>query len=225
MSFIKRFIHEIVDEKFRDIWFHGSPDSSELLKTGAFENRIIEIDYVNDLDGFNKINEKLKISRDAGNNELYFRLLDEIPRFKSKFRFVAPVFLTNNIAVAKTYADPRRAFDYQKAQEKVISVKVNCSNRVVIDATGLSFKMIPVDKIVNGFVNSGLDEENIDELIKKFNYHARGNVVKTDVIAAIASWLGFDCVDVIGVLDSYNVGKIKSTVRMVLKPSIIEILN
>jgi len=47
--------------------------------------------------------------------------------------------------------------------------------------------------------------------------------IKTDVIAAIGDWLGFECIDVVGVLDSYHGGNIKSTVRMVLDPTNLKI--
>ncbi len=43
--------------------------------------------------------------------------------------------------------------------------------------------------------------------------------IRTDDIAAIGNWLKFDCIDVVGVLDSYRGGKESSTVRMVLDPT------
>ena len=49
--------------------------------------------------------------------------------------------------------------------------------------------------------------------------------IKTNSIAAIADWLGFDYVDVVGVLDSYHGGSTKSTVRMVFDPNNIEIVS
>ena len=59
-----------------------------------------------------------------------------------------------------------------------------------------------------------------------FNYYISDNKgIQTDVIAAIGNYLGFDCIDVIGVLDSYHGGTVKSTVRMVLNPSNVRIKN
>jgi len=50
-----------------------------------------------------------------------------------------------------------------------------------------------------------------------FNFYVKENYgIQTDVIAAIGDWLGLDCIDVIGVIDSYQGGNTKSTVRIVL---------
>lgn len=77
-----------------------------------------------------------------------------------------------------------------------------------------------------GFIDAGIDEKYIDEIIKMFNYY-QDNItgIKTDVIGAIGNWFKFDCIDVVGVLDSYHGGNVKSTVRMVLNPSKIKIKN
>jgi hypothetical protein len=57
-----------------------------------------------------------------------------------------------------------------------------------------------------------------------FNFYVKDNTgIKTDTIAAIADYLGFDCVDVMGVLDSYEGGTLKSTVRIVLSPEKLKI--
>ena len=57
-----------------------------------------------------------------------------------------------------------------------------------------------------------------------FNYYISDNKgIETDVIAAIGNWLDFDCIDVVGVLDSYHGGTVKSTVRMVLDPTNVKI--
>jgi hypothetical protein len=78
--------------------------------------------------------------------------------------------------------------------------------------------------VKKGFINSGVSEEEVDRLISMFNYYISDSKgIKTDVIAAIGNWLDFDCIDVIGVLDSYHGGTVKSTVRMVLDPTIVKI--
>jgi len=52
----------------------------------------------------------------------------------------------------------------------------------------------------------------------------RNNKISAETIAIIAQQLGFDIVDVIGVLDSYEGGSIESTVRMVFDPQRIKII-
>ena len=45
------------------------------------------------------------------------------------------------------------------------------------------------------------------------------------MVAAIGEWFGFDFIDVVGVLDSYEGGSTKSTVRMVFNPKDLKIIT
>lgn len=56
----------------------------------------------------------------------------------------------------------------------------------------------------------GVDEESLNLIIRKLNF-AVGvkSGIKTDDIAAIGDWFGFDYIDVVGVLDSYEGGNTK----------------
>lgn len=184
----------------------------------------MSVDYITDPIGFKQHKEKMQIARENGDRDEYFKLLNTVVNFEKKFIYTKPIFLTDKYSVAKTYADPKRAFDYQNALEKVYSVDVIYNNKANIVATGDRFSFMSIDKVKNGFINSGISEEEINNLISMFNYYVSNNKgIKTDVIAAIGNYLGFDCIDVIGVLDSYNGGSVKSTVRMVLNPSNIKL--
>lgn len=210
-------------EYLNESWYHGTPDSREVEK-GGFESRTLQADYINDLKGYNELMLSMKNAREEGDEDLYFKLLDKVSDYKKTYTYNKPIFLTDKYSVAKTYADPMRAFDYQGAIEKVYEVDVDCSKIVNIHAFGDRFRFISEDKVKKGFIESGVSEDKIDELISKFNYYTTDNKgIKTDLIAAIGNWLGFDCIDVIGVLDSYMGGNIKSTVRMVLNPEKIKI--
>jgi len=215
----------IKEETTNGIWYHGTPDSRGIEKNG-FDKRTKSITYLKDIEKYKEAQSKLKSARENDDMDLYHRILDTISYFKSDMTYNSPIFLTDNYSVARTYADPMRAFDYQGAIEKVYKVRVNNCNRVVrINATGDRFRFISVDKVKRGFMAFGITEEEITDLINKFNFYVQNNKgVQTDVIAAIGNCLKIDCIDVIGVYDSYNGGKIKSTVRMVLDPSNIEIV-
>lgn len=220
------FIAKATEDFLNEEWYHGTPDARELEKIGGFSDKKNTVDYISDIEEYNKIQNDIKNARENGDNDLYFKLLDMIPKIKKKFTYPKPIFLTDKYSVAKTYADPERAFDYQNAKEKIIKVDVNCEKIVKISAYGDRFRFISIDKVVDGFVNSGIDRNEMEELISKFNYYIPNRKgIRTDVIAAIGNWLKFDCIDVLGVLDSYHGGSIKSTVRMVLNPQKIKILN
>jgi len=206
-------------------WYHGTADAREIEKIGGFTHRTVTVDYVKDPVAFKELQIKLNTTRESGDMNLYHKLLDKVSDYKMDFTYKKPLFLSDKHAVAKTYADPHRAFDYQNSVQKVYEVDVkNCEKVAKIIAFGDRFRFISIDKVKQGFMNSGVPEEEIDKLISMFNYYIFENKgVRTDVIAAIGSWLGFDCIDVVGVLDSYNGGKITSTVRMVLDPSNVKI--
>lgn len=220
INIIKEEINQILIEN----WFHGTSDAREIEKEGGFTEKTIKVEYVKDLEKLNELQQQMNLAKKEGNDKVYFELLDKVPQYKEFYTYKKPLFLTDKYSVAKTYADPNRAFDYQNAIEKVYKVEVNCNKIAKINATGDVFRFISTEKVKNGFINSGIKEEEINKLISMFNYYIPDNKgIKTDVIGAIGNWLNFDCIDVIGVLDSYHGGNIKSTVRMVLNPSKVKI--
>jgi hypothetical protein len=195
-------------------WFHGTFDSREIQKLGGFTQRTKEVNYVEDLEGYRNLIEKLK------NSESKADLFKQVNDYVKKYKYRTPLFLTDKYSVAKTYADASRSFDYQNATEKVYKVQVDCNKVVEIDATDNVFYTIPIDEVRKGFIGAGVSKEKIDELIYMFSYYTEDvEDLQTDIIAAIGNWLDVDCIDVKGVLDSYGGGKIKSTIRMVLDPT------
>lgn len=206
-------------------WYHGTPDVRELEKKG-FISRNQTVDYIKNLEGYYSIQTKIKQARENGDEDLYFNLLDQVKNFKEKYKFRKPVFLTNVYNVAKTYANPKRALDYQNATEKVLKVVLDEGSLVTINATGDRFRFISIDKVKKGFINSGISSDKINEMIEKLTFYQQDKLkIKTDSIAVLGEWFGFDYIDVIGVLDSYEGGSIKSTVRMVFDTSKIKIVD
>lgn len=207
-------------------WYHGTPDSREIQKVGGFSKRTTTVTYVENVNGYNEHMDKLKNARQSGDDKLYHQLLSKTSDFKKEYTYNTPIFLSDKKNVASTYADPKRAFDYQGAVEKVYEVKVNCSKKAIVFASGQRFRFLNIDPVKKGFVDSGQSEETINNLIAMFNYNVKNKRgIETDKIGAIAHYLGYDCVDVVGVLDSYHGGKTKSTVKMVFDPSNIKIIN
>jgi len=207
-------------------WYHGTPDVRELEKDGGFTQRYLSISYVEDIEEWDKRQELLRMARESGDDKKYFDILDTLVDLKKTAKVRKPIFITDIYSVAKTYADPQRAFDYQGAEEKVLKVKVKSGNGVTINAPGSRFRFIDVDFVKRGFINAGVDSEKLDKIIRQLNYDTKlEKGIKTDNIAAIGDWLGFDYIDVNGVLDSYQGGSTKSTVRMVFDPSNIAIIK
>jgi lysozyme len=208
------------------IWYHGTPDVRNLENEGGFTKKYIDISFVDDIKAWKEKQEILKSTRERGDDDVYFKTLDTVGELKKYTKIRKPIFLTDVYSVAKTYADPHRAFDYQEAVEKVLKVKVKEGKGVTIIAPNSRFRFIDIEKVKNGFINSGVNKNELEEIIEKLNY-AEGvdSGIRTDSIAAIGEWLGFDYIDVVGVLDSYRGGNTKSTVRMVFNPSDITIIK
>lgn len=219
---IRKFLKESKDS---DVWYHGTPDVRDLEKEGGFTEKIMSVEYIDDINAFEKLQDELIKSRESEDGR-YFKLLDMVPKLKKQFKMRKPIFLTNDMSVARTYANPKRAFDYQGAVEKILKVKVKKGHGVEIVATGDRFRFIDTDKVRRGFLNAGVGSEEFEEVLNKFTFYLNNKKgIKTDMVAAIGEWFGFDYIDVIGVLDSYNGGSIKSTVRMVFNPGDIEIIK
>lgn len=203
-----------MEVKQNNVWYHGTYDLRQ-LKSG-FVNNEIEVSYIVDIDRYDMLQTELK--KYTNKEQKYFTILDDIGELHKQYKFNSPVFLTNIYKVAKTYANPHRAFDYQNSEPGVLTVSVKNGKTATINAHGDRFRFISVDKVKEGFIKSGVSEAEIDKLIRMFNFtipkEKKG--IMTDTIAAIGSYLKFDMIDAVGVLDSYHGGSIKSTVRMVL---------
>ena len=208
------------------VWYHGTPDVRNIENEGGFTQKYIDINFVEDIELWKEKQQALKTARESGNEKEYFKILDTVGDLRKYTKIRKPIFLTDVYSVAKTYADPHRAFDYQESVEKVLKVKVREGKGVTINAPNSRFRFIDIKKVKSGFINAGIDENDLEEIIEKLNY-AEGveSGIRTDNIAAIGEWLGFDYIDVVGVLDSYRGGTTKSTVRMVFNPSDITIIK
>jgi len=221
-TIVKKIIKE--NNYILEHWYHGTPDARELEKQGSFSANTMTVDYVPDPIKYKKLQDEISNARSTNNKELYFKLLDIVPTTEKQFVYKKPLFLSDTYSVAKTYAD-KTAFDYQNSIKKIYVVDVTCSKTVKIVATGDRFRFIDIDKVRSGFINAGISNNDVDTALSMFNYHSNGKGIMTDVIAAIGNWFKFDCIDVVGVLDSYNGGSTKSTVRIVLDPTKAKIIK
>lgn len=216
-------LKNLITESTDKVWYHGTPDARDVEKTGGFSQRTQTYTYINDLKKFEDLKEKLA-QAENGSKE-YMRYLDQMPTVKSKFNASRPIFFSDNKFVAKSYADPQRAFDYQRAEEKVFKARINEGKKLVINALGANFRFISEERMESALTKAGIPQEKTENVLDSFNFVTRGKGVKTDMIAAIAQFLGFDSVEVKNVLDSYDGGRTKSNVLMVFNPKDIQIIK
>lgn len=226
MSNIKHKVRvSLLEAIDKNVWYHGSPEVNKLEQVGGFTSGTLDVEYVKDMEQFNQFQEQLQHLHQT-DEKAYHQLLNKAQDFKAHYKCKKPVFLSNDLGVAKTYADARRAMDYQNAQEGVVKVEVDAGKTAVIYAPGDRFRFIDVSKVKDAFVKAGISPEEFDKVLSGFNYYLQDKTkVKTDMIACIGDWFGFDTIDVVGVLDSYHGGTVRSTVRMVFDASSIRIIK
>jgi hypothetical protein len=205
-------------------WYHGTPDVREVNESGGFIQKMESSLMVKNFEAWKNAHEKLQALDPQVNSNEYHSLLDEIVSCQEYFSWKKPVFLTNMRSVAKTYADDTRAFDYQNAESKVLETSVSEGLLVSIHANGQKFSSLPYNSVMKGFERSGVNKELFDETLLRLRVQNEKGIY-TDAISRIAQHFGFDMVDVVGVLDSYQGGNIRSTVRMVFDVERISIHN
>jgi hypothetical protein len=227
VSIINDSVIKYLNENYdANIWYHGSPDVRDFEKEGGFSDKTITIPFMNNIEKYNQLQNQMEKQRISGDEEGYFETLNSVGELSKDITIKKPIFFTDKYPVAKTYADPKRSFDYQNAKEGVYKAKIEDGKNIKIFADGDRFRFINLDSVKRGFLNAGVPEETFNKTLDKFNFYLNDKTgIKTDMIAAIAQYLNFDTVDVNGVLDSYHGGNIKSTVKMVFNPKNIHIIG
>jgi hypothetical protein len=203
-------------------WYHGTP---ELNKISKFEGRTKSISYLTDPQKWLAIQDKMSTVQ-SGSDE-YMDLLHAAGDLMKHKRVRSPIFLSNNYPVAKTYADDRRAYDYQSAIPGVIPVEVAPGNALTINGGGQTFRGISIAAVRSGLNKAGIDEATVDQSLAQYAHDiigsGNGNKISTDNLVSVVDELGFDIIDIIGIKDNYQGGGTPSTVRMVMDPSLIHI--
>jgi len=225
---IKNIINEIIAEVISDnnIWYHGTPDSREVMQAGGFTQRTNTTDYISDPKKWRELQNEMQIARDTGKEDLYFDLLDQAGALRKQMSYKKPIYFTNKSDVASTYTDASRAFDYQGAEPSLLRAQINDNGNILkVNAQGESFRGIKVEIVKDSLIKAGINENEIEKYFDMFPTDIRNGKMTSETLGIIAQLLGFDIVDVQGVLDSYHIGNVKSNVRMVFDPNRIKLLN
>ena len=123
--------------------------------------------------------------------------------FESRFSDNKSFFFTDNYSMAKSYADPQRAFDYQNAEQGVIGLYLSLQNPLIVNA--------------------------LNQIWRKFEITIDGNeIVGTKNLIKFAKDKGYDGVIVQNVRDYYNANdkKIKGgNVYVAFEPNQIKLAD
>jgi len=207
------------------VWFHGSDDAREIKQNG-FTLRTNTTDYISDPKRWRELQQEMQIARKTGKEDLYFQLLDQAGSLRKSMTYNKPIYFSNNRGVASTYKNDKQAFDYQNSEPALIQAEINDNGNVLkISAQGESFRGIKVEIVRAALIKADVNETDIEMQFDMFPTDVRNGKMTAETLGIIAQQLGFDIVDVQGVLDSYHGGTTKSDVRMVFDPKRITILN
>lgn len=113
------------------------------------------------------------------------------PESKRDAKETRAFFFTSSKAVANTYADDNRAFDYQNAEAGVIPTYVSIKNPLVFDAKGAHWreaqKQISKDDFIKQAKKGGHDGVIIKNVRDSYDSMTTGKDPKSDVIVAFES--------------------------------------
>lgn len=217
-------IINIINEEIKN-WYHGTPDVRDIRAAGTFSPRTDKTTYVSDPEKYTELVNKKNYAHKVGDEKLYWELVHEISGIVKDMTYKKPIYFTGNRAVASTYADPWRSFDYQNAEPSVLTANIDDSGKILtIPAQGESFRGINANIVKNALMRDGVDEKTIDDYYKAFQFWINSeNRMTSETLGIIAQLLDYDIVDVIGVKDTYTGRGAQSTVRMVFDPNRIKI--
>lgn len=132
-------------------------------------------------------------------------------------------FFSDDFKTANTYADDRRAFDYQNADPEVIRAFIRSESPFVVDAKGARFRYIESDLVRDAIVANVPDGPKRDNMLRAIDV-GDGNWT-TDQLVDFSNRWGFDGIEVRNVVDDYN-GKGKpSTVKVATNPANIRAVD
>ena len=120
-----------------------------------------------------------------------------------------PAFTSNQRSVARTYADPNRAWDYQGAEPGVLDLYRRTGNDAVIDAQGARFRGLHGGDVSDA---TGVD-------LNMYRGQVQDGEISTDGLSMILNDQGFTGARIRNVVDDYmGYGK-PSEVQMTMNPN------
>jgi hypothetical protein len=120
-----------------------------------------------------------------------------------------PAFTTNQRAVARTYADPNRAWDYQNAEPGVLELYRRPGNDAVIDAQGARFRGLHGGDVSDA---TGVD-------LSRYRGQVQDGEVSTDGLSMMLNDQGFSGARIRNVVDDYMGHGRAAEVQMTMRPS------
>lgn len=219
-------LHNLFEQsECSEIWYHGSSDVREINASG-FSEQYKSVRVLQDIEKYNQLKEQLVAIKESGSTE-YMDILGEMSKLISMEYKPRPTYFTNKRSVAKTYADPRRAFDYQGSEPKIVKVCINVSNTMTFQAKGKTFHDFKVNELRNELTRNGVNESETNTAIEKLLFHQSSHSrLRPSDISYVAQELGFDSVKFKSIIDTYDgKGEVSDTMAVFDVTNDVKILD
>jgi hypothetical protein len=204
-------------------WFHGTPDVRPIQASGGFTPRTEARRLISDparLAALSAIQNDVSLS-----DVERLKQTAGIDNCWTIVQAPVPVFLSASRATAATYADDKRAFDYQNAEPAILTIACDEAPDVTLDARGESFRSMAWAQVAADLVKADLDPEPVRKMLFEQLPGLSAERIRVSDLG-LALWsAGARIVDVLNVVDTHNGKGRADTVRMVFDPERITILE
>jgi hypothetical protein len=204
--------------------FHGTPDVRDLKKAGAFDQNTEGAQRISDFEEWQRLGQQIEDAGPTTPQGIDFAIARS--KLLEQQRVNRPVFATPDRRTAATYADDTRAFDYQRAEPAIVSMKSSPQRILDVNAGGSDFRGISLERVKAGFREAGVTDAEMSDAINRYIVDPRADgKLSTNDLSAVSQSLGFDAVDVANVRDHYsnNSRATPETVRMLFDSNQIRI--
>ena len=201
-------------------WYHGTPDVREVRAAG-FVPRHEPVRLVCDAQALAAARRHCQ--EDGIDAVESHRRMSALEEHFEHVSVPVPVFLAASRTTAATYANDRRAFDYQNAEPAVLEIEIEAEAELTIDAGRQTFRGLTWVRIAAGLREAGRDPEDVASTLKKRMQRDLDGRIRVAELGAALHLCGFRVVDVRNVVDTHEGKGHPDTVRMVFDPSLLRI--
>ena len=129
-------------------------------------------------------------------------------------------YVTPDQSVARSYADPERAWDYQNAEEGVLPLRVMDEGLLEIDAQGKRFNQLPLERVRDQIPESqrAAFDDLVDQYADPMLLTNEGSM-RTGDLEVIANKLGYPGFRIRNVRDTYSGGGRPTEIVAVYDPA------
>lgn len=202
-------------------WFHGTPDAREVKAREGFEARFEKRRLIRDPE---RLPEARQQAAELGlSREEEARRMSALAACFENVDVRVPVFASARRDTAASYADDRRAFDYQNAEPAVFEIDVDLPVDLVIDAEGGTFRDVKWENVQRALLAIGHDPEDVRSVLTGKMGKSVEDRLRVSDLGTLLWMSGFETIEVRNVIDTHTGKGRPDTVLMCFRPEELRI--